>query len=242
MHPGIRLLEKATKFIIITYFVHTYNTLDIPVNIKEAFLDDQTQISDLGAIRVAMASQELADMVDRFKVEPDFEMKMIRHMKEQILDGKRIDGRVVKAIEECFYLIESVHQKGACENELVKREKGLSISQFLPEQLEKHRYNAKTVTLRFPGAILVDVLPPFQFSKIAGTRKRKIRSDGTNVESECILCPDLLGYVKEHLGKRAERKQGQIRVYKIGEDAEVNRALGLFQRLLTEEKGMEELE
>ncbi|MCK4528505.1 hypothetical protein KAW18_14125 [candidate division WOR-3 bacterium] len=131
-----------------------------------------------------------------------------------------------------------MNRRDQCRDEESRRRRELSISEFSRERIKKVRDDAKTVTLRFPGAILIDLLPPFEFFKIAGARKRKPRSDGTNVSSECILSPDLIQMVEKH----KSREQGQVRVYKIGEESEVDRALGLFERLLGEEERLEEVE
>lgn len=107
LSPAVRLLEKAVRFIIITYFVHTYhpyNTRELSKNIEEKFLNDKTQFSDLGAIRIAMASEELENRSERYKGEADIEMKIVQYMKEE-LDTKPIDKRVKEAINECFSLI-----------------------------------------------------------------------------------------------------------------------------------------
>ncbi len=96
------------KFIIVTYFVYTYNTLEIPEDIKKKFLQENIQFSDFGAIRIAMASAELEKLSEDFRNESDIELKIIEHMKEKILDGKLIDEKVKNAIEECFSLIERV--------------------------------------------------------------------------------------------------------------------------------------
>lgn len=241
----IRLLEKAVKFIIITYFVHTYNTIEITSkDIKETFLnDDKTQFSDLGAIRIAMASEDLEELSEKFKGESkentDIEMKIVQYMKEK-LDTEPIDERVKKAIGKCFSFIKGVDQKILCRQEDKTRRQELSISEISREQIKKVRRDVKTVTLRFPGAILIDLLPSFEFFKIAGTRKQKPRSDGTNVSSECILSPDLIQMVEKNKGRK--RAQWQVRAYTIGEESEVKSALGLFERLLEEEERLEEVE
>lgn len=239
LFPAIRLLEKAVKFIVITYFVHTYNTFEVPENIKKRFLDNKTQFSDLGAIRIAMASEELEKLSDTYKSEADIEMKIIQYMKE-ILDGELIDKRVKGAIEECFSLIKDVNQDTRCKDEEEKRRQKLSVSEFPRERIGKIRYDAKTVILRFPGAVLMEVLPPFEFFKDAGARKPRARSDGTNEASKCILSPELIQMVEKDQG--GKREQGQVRVYKIGEESEANRALGFFERLFGEERRLEEVE
>jgi len=237
LHSGIRLLEKAMKFIIVTYFVYTYNTLEIPEDIKKKFLQENIQFSDFGAIRIAMASAELEKLSEAFRNESDIEMKIIEHMKEKILEGNLIDEKVKNAIEECFSLIERVDNRFKCKEESANRERKFFISEIQQEGFEKIRRDAKTVILRVPGAILIDVLPPFDFFKL---KKRKSRSDGTNVSTETLLSQDLNQMIKKYQGRTVEK--GQLNIFKIGEESEVERALSLFEKLLGEEKRLDELE
>jgi HD superfamily phosphohydrolase/NAD-dependent SIR2 family protein deacetylase len=241
LSSAIRLLEKAVRFIITAYFVHTYNISpsEISENIKRKFLDNETQLSDLGAIRIAMASAELEDLSQSPDIGDDIEAGIIQHMKG-ILETKSVNKRIKRAVRECFSLIEDVDQETKCRDEKSTRIQKFPFSEFPREQIEKIRYDSKTVILRVPGAILIDVLPPFEFFKIAGARKRKSRSDGTNIQSECMLSSDLIGMVKEYQDKK--REQGKIRIYRIGDESEVKRALDLFERLLEEEKILEEVE
>jgi HD superfamily phosphohydrolase len=241
----IRLMEKALKFIIITYFVHTFNTieintLEISENIRNKFLENEKQLSDLGGIRIAMASEELESLSEKFKAEDDIEMKIVNHMKS-VLDKKPINISVKRAINECFSLIEGVNGEKVCKDEAEKRFKKLSNNKFSREREEKFRYDAKTTILRYPGAVLIDVLPPFEYFKIAGGRKPKARSDGTNKESECILWDDSIE-IRKRIQEKIKHEQGEINVYRIGENSEVDRAIGLIEKLLGEERKLEEVE
>jgi len=231
----IRLLEKAVKFIIVTYFVHKYNTLE---NIPEKFLNDKSQLSDLGPIRISMAVQELEELSRKYR-DRDIEMSIVAHMKDTLI-AQPIDKRIKRAIKECFSFIDGINEATECRDENSKRELKLSVSQFSRERIEKVRYDAKTVILRFPGAILIDVLSPFEFFIISKTRRQKFRSDGTNVQSECILSSDLIQQVNNH--QRGRKEEGKVFVYKIGEESEVKRAMDLFEKLLGEEKKLEEVE
>lgn len=237
LHPGIRLMEKAVKFIIVTYFVHTYNTLDFPVEIKNKFLQEKIQFSDLGAIRIAMASDELEKLSQAFKGEDDIEMKIVQHMKEKIVKGNLINKKVKDAIEECFSLVNDVDSHVKCKKEYTNTEQKFFLSEISSDRIPKIRSDAKTTILRIPGAILIDVLPPFEFYK---NKKRKARSDGTFVSTETLLCPDLKQMMKGYQGRVIEK--GQLNIFKIGEASEVKRALDLFERLLGEEKRLDEVE
>ncbi|MBT9140419.1 MAG: hypothetical protein DDT30_00995 [Dehalococcoidia bacterium] len=241
LSPALGLLEKAMRFIVTTYFVYSYNTVKLFTDGNQRLLQDQTQFSDLGAIKIAKASEELEKLAVKFQHEDDIEMAIVEYMKNS-LDEKTIDKRVKMAIGKCFSLVkqEGLNQKNQkeayrtwCRQEESKRRQQLSSSEFSRERMKKIRQDAKTVTLRFPGAILIDFVPPFEFFKIAEARRRKARSDGTNVSSECILSRDLGRMVANH--KSGKHEQGQVRVYKLGEESEVKAALALFEGLLREE-------
>ncbi|MCL0077086.1 HD domain-containing protein [Dehalococcoidia bacterium] len=241
------LLEAALRLIVITYFVHKYNTVDLFTDEKQRLSSDGTRFSDLGAIKIAKAAQELENLARKFEARDDIEIAIVEHMKE-FLDTLNIDKRVKAAIDVCFDLIMQVTIKQEdkqadnkkahrtwCIDEESKRRQKLAVSEFPRERMKKIRQDAKTVTLRFPGAILIEVVPPFEFFKIGEARKRKARSDGTNVSSECMLSGDLDRLVERHKSGR-EHEQGQVRVYKVGEESEVKAALALFEHLLREEE------
>lgn len=237
LHPGIRLLEKAVKFIIVTYFVHNYNTLEFPEKIKNKYLQEKIQFSDLGAIRIAMASDELEKLSQDFKGEDDIEMKIVQYMKEKILKGNLINEKVKHAIEECFSLVNDVDSHFRCKKEYTNRDSKFFLSEISSDGIPKIRRDAKTTILRIPGALLIDVLPPFEFYK---NKKRISRSDGTFVFTETLLCPDLIQVIKRYQGRVTEK--GQLNIFKIGEASEVKRALDLFEKLLGEEKRLDEVE
>lgn len=237
LHPGIRFLEKAVKFIIVTYFVHTYNTLEFPEKIKNKYLSEELQFSDLGAIRIALASDELEGLSQYYKGEDDIEMKIVHHMKEKILKDNLIDEKVKNAINVCFSIINDVNSHLLCEKEYTNRELSFGNSEIAHERISKIRRDAKTTILRVPGAILIDVLPPFEFFK---NKKRRSRSDGTFVSTETILSDDLIQMIKKYQSKLTEK--GQLNMFKIGDVSEVKKASDLFEKLLGEERGLEEVE
>jgi len=239
---SIRLLERSIKFIIVTYFVHKYNTQDIPEEIKSKLAE--SEFSDFGPIKIAMAAQELEKLSKDFSNSNDIEMKIVEYMKD-FLNDKQIDERVKNAVRNCFDLINRVKGKKDCDDELKLRQRRLKISKFPPEEkIEEIRYNAKTVALRFPGAILIDVLPPFEFFTVSKERGKKLRSDGTNVQAECILIPDSSSQLNKLIQEKQSRKKSEenVFVYKIGEESEAKSALNLFERLIEGEKKLEEVE
>lgn len=236
---SIRLFEKAVRFIILTYFVHNYNTLKTSAEIERIFLNDRIQFSDLGAMRIAMVSEALEALADDYKGKDDIEMEMINHMKNNLM-AKNINERAKKAIEKCFSLISKVNSRNRCITEEKEMRMDSSMPKYAQERANKIRRIIKTVTLRFPGAVLIDFLPPFEFYKITMARKQKPRSDGTNVSSKCILNSDLMEKAKNHTKGRI--KNNEIFIYKTGEESEANNALNLFKRLLIEEELSEEEE
>ena len=240
LNSALRLLEKAVKFIIITYYVHTYNTLDIPKNIKEKFLDDKIQIPDLGAVRIAMAVEELEKLSVEYRGgQIDTEWKIISYMYGR-LENKALGNKIKDALRECFSIISNIEDERGYLNEESKRK--LNPQNPFPKiPIDKSRYIAKTVSLRFPGAISIDILPPFKFFKITGSRRHKKRSDGTSASSECFLSESLITKLKAE-SKLGGREQIQINMYKLGEESEISKALDLFKKLQEEERPIGEEE
>ena len=239
LHPAIRLLEKALKFIIITYFVHSYNTLDIPPSVQAELFDDSVQFSDLGAIRIVMASQELEKLVESYKTRPDIEMSIVQHMKEA-LDSKPIDAKVKKTIDRCFTSVESTKKEQDCRSLEQQLRLDLNTPIRTHYRTEKIAGDAKTVSLRFPGAIFINIVPVIEFLKVPASRRSRVRSDGTNVCSQTLLGQDFYRLVKQHVSQVSE--QNIVNVYKLGEESDSKRALGLLEELLGRETAMREVE
>lgn len=243
LKPALRLLEKAVKFIIITYYVHTYNRLptDIPKNIEEKFLDDKIQISDLGAVRIAMAADELEERSGEYRGgQMDTEGEIVRYMSEK-MKNKLLDKKIKDALNDCFLIITNTNSEQDCKREERKRTLDQSIQSFPKNQIDKIRHIAKTVSLRYPGVILIDVLPPFNFFKTTRLRRQKTRSDGTSASSECILIKSQIEKLKQK--RESERRAPiQVNIFKLGRDSEVSKALDLFEKLSEEERpiGVEE--
>lgn len=239
LHPATRLLEKALKFILTTYFVHTYNTLDIPHDTRRKYLNGEVQLSDMGAIRISMATQELETLVNKFKASQDIEMSIIQDI-EKYLKTRPLSNMTTKSLDKCFDLVKSINGEMECKDVSSRLKYDWKISGFTRENVDKMRYDAKTVMLRFPGTIMIDVLSPFEFWKAPTTRRARARSDGTNVGSESLLSPTLVTKVSEHM--RANREEATINIYRIGEESDFERALSLFEELIGRERGPEEVE
>ena len=233
LSQGIRLLEKAVKFIIITYFVYTLNKIEInqlriDEEIKDRIMDNRFQLSDLGAVRVAVASRALEEMAKKFSSEQDvdIEMKIIQEMKE-VLDTLSISEKVSYMINECFYLIETVKNIDTCRDEANKRLRKLDLGiseHFHRERIDKYRYDAKTTILRVPGSVLIDIVSPIEFFKIADRRKARSRSDGTNQGSECIIWDDNVPVSRLDFSRNG-KEEVHVNVYGLGIRTRSNKLL-----------------
>lgn len=254
--PEVRFLESAVRFIISTYFVHRYNTIEWgkiskAVNyVKTA--NARHGIADLGALRIQLAIDDLEELVKNNKGKEDIELAILEEMKEVLLT-KPIRGEVSEALLRCYEMVSTIDTKEkllqAESEHLMPREELEKVTGGPVKRIKDAR---KTVILRFPGVLLIDVVPSRNRLSIAEKRRKKPRSDSTFEYAECILVPS--GNVRDWRRGRDRANTSlisansdkaeppKIYMYRIGKGSDANQAVDLFVRLLREEKMLEEVE
>jgi len=247
LRSGIRFLESAVKFIIITYFVHWIEFQ------KENLKEYQGPFSDFGDYKISACVDQLKKLAMETTKKGDsdeLELEMIRKMKDYLLSQKILSNKITQAIELCFEKIEQT--KGEDDLKRVEKDIIYLVSKKMSDT-ERRIYEeaAKSCMLRLPGAMLIDILKPPRFLSIADARKERERSDGTRTYSECIIVPrgnhrkwspdskadsSLLGFQFDQ-----SENEVIIRLFPISIDKTYsNQALNLFIKLL-DEKGKKDV-
>ncbi len=256
LSPEVRFLESAVRFIITTYFVHKYNIIqwedisEAVSHVKDA--NALHGISDLGALRIQLATHDLEKLVEDNVSEDDIELAILGTMKDQLLT-KPVREEVKEMIRLCYELVSKTDGR----EELLKIESERIVHR---EELEKLTGGPtrrvqdvrKTVMLRFPGVLLIDIVPSPARLSVPEKRRAKDRSDGTCEYLECILVPSGRSRFWRRnrdpadaplIGTDAEKQAPPyVYIYQIGQESDVTQAVDLFVRLLRQERLLEEVE
>jgi HD superfamily phosphohydrolase len=234
LQPCIRLLEKAVKLIIITYFVHKYNTVDLDTKIKNKFINDakeEKKLADFGPIRIAMATNELQELSNKFKSDPekDIEMAIIDYMIN-FLKTRPISKNHLNAINKCYELITEINNSIECRKKY--QEKIVHSNPIEKKDLNRTYRTVKTVALRVPGALLLDIVEPFEYFK---SIKNKKRSDGTVAAYNClhpIFIEDIINY------QNLKKEIGKLYVFAVDDKGQAKSALQLFHKIEQESENI----
>ena len=255
--PEIRFLESAVRFIITTYFVHKYNIIDWgEIEDEINYIRDKDTysthgISDLGPLRIQLAIEDLEKLVNKYKhnKDKDIELDILEHMKTYLSKHEiPIKEEIKGTIEKCYEWVSTIKTK----KELVEKETDHFIhyeqlNWISGNSLERIQDIRKTVMLRFPGVVFIEIVPPPNVLSISDKRKARDRSDGTKEYSEYILFPsgepDQWRKDKDHANipitsSNLEREKPPLNVYiyKIDKEIDAAQAVDLFDRLIKKEE------
>lgn len=251
LRPGIRFLERALKFIIVTYFVHW-----VKLN-RETIREIEVSCSDLGHYKILSCINQLKDLVKKVLqrgTDTEMEIEIVREMRDFLVNSRLLSDRIKKAIQYSFTQIDETTSEDKLKALEAKIIYFLSCGPREMSSREKIKYNeaAKSCILRLPGSVLIDIIESPKFLSVADARKKRERSDGTETYSECIIMPSgdyRTWYPKqtanssliECLSKEEERKV-IVHLYPVTEDESyVLQAKNLYTKLL-EEKGAKEVD
>lgn len=110
LRPGIRFLENAVKFIVITYFVHW---LEVKNENLEKF---PGSFSDLGQYKIHACVDQLKNLAmgtSKAGGSDELELGIVRRMKEYLLGRRVLSNKVLHAIEFCFEMVEQTRGEDA---------------------------------------------------------------------------------------------------------------------------------
>ncbi len=246
IRPGIRYLENAVRFILITYFVHF-----VDLSPKNPMNKDK-RCADLGYNKIISSIEHLNILVksaSQKKADSEMELELLKEIKENLLSCD-ITEKVKVAIKNCYKKVSDTKN----EDEIKRIE--TQIKYYTGKKMsgpEKKRYEnaAKACQLRLPGSVLIDVVDSPRFLSIADSRKEYERSDGTKTHSECIIIPDGdpktwyrgLSACKPLIStlKSVEESIVSVYLYPITDDKSYfNQAVNLFTKLVPEVEYQEE--
>lgn len=251
LRPGIRFLERALKFIIVTYFVH-WVKLE-----REKIREISDSCSDLGHYKILSCINSLKYLVKEVATsgtDKEIEIEIVRKMENFLVNSRLLSDRIKGAIQYAFKQINETTSEDTLKALEAKIIYFLSGGPREMSSTEKDKYieAAKSCILRLPGSVLIDIIESPKFLSVADARKKRERSDGTDTYSECIIAPSgdyRTWYPKQTancslvdcLSKEEERKV-IVHLYPVTEDESyVLQARNLYTKLL-EEKGVKEVD
>jgi len=208
MQPGIIILEGIVKLIIKTYFVHNVKLLETDESefspeAEPKEIHEEIFHSDMGDYKIQYCIAKLLEVVNELAypnsksnrqsttansatdkgIELQILLRMVNSLEDA--DNKRLLNKdLFKKMKEGFDLISKTNSPDA----LKEIEQNIIYKEFIGN-INKIDDIIKTVTLRLPGAAIIESVSPPSILSTAESRQKRERSDGTNEFSECILVP-----------------------------------------------------
>lgn len=192
LRQGLRFLEGCVKYILKMFFVHYCEERIWEIIRKDEQIIDchiPVDYMDLGDIKINYVIDLFLDIINNdvplIKDEPT--EKIILTILKERLAYLRIDPNVRSALDNCFDKVLNTDSESAV-NIFEETIETFPIPKSVPDaKIEKH---IKTVSLRFPGTIVIDMYRTPAFLSYSEGRKVKWRADDTCVTSENILMPE----------------------------------------------------
>jgi HD superfamily phosphohydrolase len=203
----IRSLEIAVKFIITTYFVQKFNSL----NNKDYKPYSDIAYNDLSHCRIMMVIEDFFDIAMEDDSNENNSPPLCSSLSEQMIEalkscmtramqpiveersGKKDEPNEIKILKEIYKrLVGEDFKASDSENAVLLTpymDKDIAelTGKLSQDKLEEIR---KKIHLNFPGAILIDVYNPVRYLSPSKKRQECTRLDGTKESQAVILIPD----------------------------------------------------
>lgn len=211
----IRCLETMAKYIITTYFVQKYNSVDLILG--PSFIDGKREdglgeengkgeilLEDMGNQHILASIEDLYSMIEKGSyVLSDMSASVGDKIKESIercmqliLKAKRSSGKEPKELKILGYMSrqllgKEIEKTGGKEDHLIYMP---YRDRQLDELVEKLNYEEltavrKKIILNYPGTILIDIYKTAKYFSPSVLRAARNRPDGTACEQTTILVP-----------------------------------------------------
>lgn len=183
LQPGIVILEGIVKLIIKTFFVHTIDVED--QNIIGKMNSKSDDYPDLGEYKINYCISKLRAIMAEIISNDPCEKAIIDAMFNKIEEiDLHLSNSFVQNLKVGYKLIcdtKSNADINNIENKIIPKR--------IKYQKDKISEIVRDVSFRFPGAAIMEAIVPPNYLSAAHSRKKRERSDGTNVSSECVTVP-----------------------------------------------------
>lgn len=241
LRPELRFLEAATKYILKTFLVHA-----MKYELLSNTLSHYGQIpnSDTGRLKILTTINIIENIYKNLGEEDNAEIAILTHSVEMLRKSK-IDEKILGSIEMAYKLVTNTEG----ENQLAKLKRRM-LHEYRETYSSKKKdfiyAVSKTVHLRFPGSLLIDIASDPKYLSIAEKRDYHNRSDGTYEYSECMLVTEknkIKPIQKSFIKDGEPTKTMNISIWRLCDDTnEANLAFDAFKRLMEKEETLFEVE